>query len=84
MNKAQLIDAVAAEAGMTKADAKKAIEAFVKTTTEALKQGDRLLLSDLDLSQFLIALHVQGVTLKLEQPLKSLERKSLNSKPAMN
>ncbi len=44
MNKAQLIDAVAAEAGMTKADAKKAIEAFVKTTTEALKQGDRLAL----------------------------------------
>ncbi len=44
MNKAQLIDAVAAEAGLTKADAKKALDAFVKTTTEALKQGDRLAL----------------------------------------
>jgi DNA-binding protein HU-beta len=42
MNKAQLIDAVATEAGLTKADAKKALDAFVKTTTEALKQGDRL------------------------------------------
>lgn len=44
MNKAQLIDAVASKAGLTKADAKKALDAFVETTTEALKQGDRLAL----------------------------------------
>lgn len=44
MNKAQLIDAVATKAGLTKADAKKALDAFVETTTEALKQGDRLAL----------------------------------------
>ncbi|TKG96384.1 HU family DNA-binding protein [Puteibacter caeruleilacunae] len=44
MNKAQLIDAVAAEAGLTKADAKKALDAFVKTTSDALKNGDRVAL----------------------------------------
>jgi DNA-binding protein HU-beta len=44
MNKAQLIDAIAAEAGLTKADAKKAIDAFVKTTSDALKEGDRVAL----------------------------------------
>ncbi len=44
MNKAQLIDAIAAEANLTKADAKKALDAFVKTTTDALKQGDRVAL----------------------------------------
>lgn len=44
MNKAQLIDAIAVEAGLTKADAKKALDAFVKTTTDALKQGDRVAL----------------------------------------
>jgi DNA-binding protein HU-beta len=44
MNKAQLIDAIAAEAGLTKADAKKALDAFVKTTTDALKKGDRVAL----------------------------------------
>jgi DNA-binding protein HU-beta len=38
MNKAQLIDAISANAGLTKADAKKALDAFVNTTTEALKQ----------------------------------------------
>jgi DNA-binding protein HU-beta len=44
MNKAQLIDAIAGESGLTKADAKKALDAFVKTTTDALKQGDRVAL----------------------------------------
>ncbi|HCY01126.1 MAG TPA: DNA-binding protein [Bacteroidales bacterium] len=44
MNKAQLIDAIAAEAGLTKADAKKSLDAFVKATTDALKEGDRVAL----------------------------------------
>ncbi|MFW5644432.1 MAG: HU family DNA-binding protein [Bacteroidota bacterium] len=44
MNKAQLIDAIAAEANLTKADAKRALDAFVKTTTDALKNGDRVAL----------------------------------------
>jgi DNA-binding protein HU-beta len=44
MNKAQLIDAIAANAGLTKADAKKALDAFIKATTQALKKGDRVAL----------------------------------------
>ena len=44
MNKAQLIDAIAAEAGLTKADAKRALDAFVTTTTGALKKGGRVAL----------------------------------------
>lgn len=44
MNKAQLIDAVAAKAGLTKVDAKKAIDAFIGVTAGALKKGDRLAL----------------------------------------
>ncbi len=44
MNKAQLIDAIASEANLTKADAKRALDAFVKTTTNALKKGDRVAL----------------------------------------
>lgn len=34
MNKADLISAVAAEAGLSKVDAKKAVEAFVSTVTK--------------------------------------------------
>lgn len=44
MNKTQLIDAVAAEAGLTKVDAKKAIDAYIKTTGEQLKQGEKIAL----------------------------------------
>ena len=39
MNKAQLIDAIAEKAGLTKADSKKALEAFVETVSDALKSG---------------------------------------------
>ncbi|MFW6019762.1 MAG: HU family DNA-binding protein [Bacteroidales bacterium] len=42
MNKAELIEAIASEANMTKADAKKALDAFIKTTSKALKKGDRI------------------------------------------
>ncbi|GAB4249596.1 MAG: HU family DNA-binding protein [Vicingaceae bacterium] len=44
MNKAELIDAIASEAKISKADAKKAIDAFVSTTSKALKKGDRVAL----------------------------------------
>jgi DNA-binding protein HU-beta len=44
MNKAQLIDAIAGDAKITKADAKKALDAFIKSTSSALKKGDRVAL----------------------------------------
>lgn len=42
MNKAQLIDAMADGAGLSKVDAKKALDAFISATTDALKAGDRV------------------------------------------
>ena len=42
MNKAELIDAMAAAAGLSKADAKKALDGFVGATTDALKKGERI------------------------------------------
>lgn len=44
MNKAQLIDAMAENSGLSKADAKKALDAFTEATTDALKSGDRVAL----------------------------------------
>jgi DNA-binding protein HU-beta len=44
MNKAQLIDAIASEAKLTKADAKRALDATISSTTKALKKGDRVAL----------------------------------------
>lgn len=42
MNKAELIDAMAAGSGLSKADAKKALDAFVASTTSALKGGHKI------------------------------------------
>ena len=44
MKKTQLIDAIAEKAGLTKADSKKALEAFVATVGETLAAGDKLAL----------------------------------------
>lgn len=44
MNKAELVEAMASDAGLSKADAKKALDAFINTTTGALKKGDRVAL----------------------------------------
>ena len=42
MNKAELIDAMAAKAKLSKADSKKALDAFTATWADALKKGDRI------------------------------------------
>jgi len=44
MNKAQLIDAIAKDANLTKADAKRALDAFIDATTGTLKDGGRVAL----------------------------------------
>jgi Bacterial nucleoid DNA-binding protein len=44
MNKVELIEKMAAKAGMTKADARRALDAFMNTTEECLKKGDSLTL----------------------------------------
>ena len=44
MNKAELIDAVAASADLSKADATKAVDAVISTITSTLKTGDQVTL----------------------------------------
>ena len=44
MNKTQLVDAIAKKASITKVDAKKALDAFIHVTGEALKAGDTIAL----------------------------------------
>lgn len=44
MNKTELIAAVAEKAGLTKIDARKAVDAVIDTTKEVLKKDDKLTL----------------------------------------
>jgi len=42
MNKSELIDAVAADSGLTKADAGRAVESVIGAVTKTLKKGDEV------------------------------------------
>jgi len=42
MNKADLINAIAAESGLTKVDSRKALDAVVKSISVALAKGDKV------------------------------------------
>ncbi len=42
MNKADLINAIAEESGLSKADSKKALDAFVSVVSKTLKEGDKI------------------------------------------
>lgn len=42
MNKTELVKAVAEKSGLTKADAAKALNAFMEATSETLKKGDKV------------------------------------------
>ncbi|MDO4217241.1 MAG: HU family DNA-binding protein [Bacteroidales bacterium] len=44
MNKTEFIAAMAKKAGMTKTDTKKALDAFMETTHEQLKKGNKITL----------------------------------------
>lgn len=44
MNKSELIDSIADGANLSKADAKRALDAFINTTGSALKKGDKIAL----------------------------------------
>ena len=42
MNKNELIDSMAEQSGMTKADSAKALDAFITSISQALKKGDEI------------------------------------------
>ena len=44
MNKTELVDAVAAKAGLSKVDAKKALDAVIDSITETVKSGNKVTL----------------------------------------
>lgn len=47
MNKAQFAEAIALETGLTKVEAKKAIDASIRIATSAFREGENLTLSGL-------------------------------------
>ena len=70
MNKSEFISAVAEKSGLSKVDAKKAVEAFVDTVSNELKEGGKVAL--LGFGSFSVSEPlVKVLTRKLKKPLKS-------------
>lgn len=80
MNKTEFIDAVAEKSGLSKVDAKKAVEAFVETVSSELKEGGKVAL--LGLGSFSVAEKSarKGVNPKTKQPIEIPARKSVKFK----
>lgn len=81
MNKADLISAISAEAGLSKADAKKAVEAFVSTVTNALRTGDKVSL--IGFGTFSVAERGErtGINPSTKQPITIAAKKVAKFKP---
>ena len=81
MNKSELIDAIAKDAEITKAAAKKALESFVSNVTETLKKKDGKI-SLVGFGTFSVSERAarQGINPATKSQLKLLLRKLQNSK----
>ena len=80
MNKTEFINAVAEKSGLSKVDAKKAVEAFVETVSSELKEGGKVAL--LGFGSFPVAEKSarKGVNPKTKQPIEIPARKSVKFK----
>ena len=80
MNKTEFITAVAEKSGLSKVDAKKAVEAFVETVSSELKEGGKVAL--LGFGSFSVAEKSarKGVNPKTKQPIEIPARKSVKFK----
>ena len=80
MNKTEFINAVAEKSGLSKVDTKKAVEAFVETVSNELKEGGKVAL--LGFGSFSVAEKSarKGVNPKTKQPIEIPARKSVKFK----
>lgn len=80
MNKTDFINAVSEKSGLSKADAKKAVEAFVETVSNELKEGGKVAL--LGFGAFSVSEKAarKGVNPKTKEPIEIPARKSVKFK----
>ena len=82
MNKSELIDAIAKDAEITKAAAKKALESFVSNVTETLKKKDGKI-SLVGFGTFSVSERAarQGINPATKKPIKIAAKKVAKFKP---
>ncbi|MDD4514707.1 HU family DNA-binding protein [Massilibacteroides sp.] len=80
MNKTEFINAVSAKSGLSKVDAKKAVDAFVETVSEELKGGGKVALLGFGSFSVTEKSARKGVNPKTKQPITIPARKSVKFK----
>jgi DNA-binding protein HU-beta len=80
MNKNDFVSSVAAKAGLSKADAKKAIDAFCETVSEVLKAGDKLALVGFGTFSVAERGERQGINPATKQPITIAAKKTAKFK----
>ena len=75
MNKQELVEAIAIEAGLTKTEAKRAIEAFTSTVKKQLKKGNSVRLIGFGTYSVRKRAARKGVNPRTKEPIKIKARK---------
>lgn len=80
MNKTDFINAVSEKSGLSKVDAKKAVDAFVETVSNVLKEGDKLSLLGFGTFSVTEKAARKGVNPKTKEPIEIAARKTVKFK----
>lgn len=80
MNKNEFVSAIAEKAGLSKADAKKAVDAFCCTVVETLKAGDKIALVGFGTFSVAERGERQGINPATQQPITIAAKKSAKFK----
>lgn len=80
MNKTEFINAVSEKAGLSKADSKKAVEAFIDTVSNELKAGGKVALLGFGSFSITEKSARKGVNPKTKQPIDIPARKTVKFK----
>ena len=81
MNKSELINAMAAESGLSKTDAKKALDAFISVVTNAMKEGDKVALVGFGTFSVSERAGRMGINPSTKQPIEIPAKKVVKFKP---
>ena len=83
MNKAQLVEAVALDANLTKIEARKAVDALIRITVQSLREGERLTLSGLGTFSVQQKAERVGRNPRTGAPVKIPARKVIKFRPTV-
>jgi DNA-binding protein HU-beta len=81
MNKSELIDAMAAKAGLSKTDSKKALDAFTSVIAEEMKKGEKVALVGFGTFSVVEKSARTGINPATKQPIQIAAKKVAKFKP---